>query len=115
MVACKCALNKVKGSCFDQDSNSANQDQEQESESAPIVPITPDPVEEIVAPTPAPAPTGSDHVEIACKNGMQNIVWAYAHALDKEAYQSGSSVFVRPQYATKIQQFFNELLETLGA
>lgn len=106
------AKEKVK---FDQDSNSANQDQEQESESAPIVPITPDPVEEIVAPTPAPAPTGSDHVEIACKNGMQNIVWAYAHALDKEAYQSGSSVFVRPQYATKIQQFFNELLETLGA
>lgn len=104
------AKEKVK---FDQDSNSANQDQEQESESAPIVPITPDPVEEIVAPTSAPA--DSEHIEIACKNGTQSILWAYAHAIDKNAYQSGASVFVRPQYAPQIQRFFNELLKTLGA
>lgn len=90
---------KVK---FDQDST-------QEQESAD----TPDPVEEIVAPTPAPA--DSDHVEIACKSGTQSILWAYAHTLDKSAYQSGASVFVHPQYAPQIQRFFNELLKTLGA
>ena len=96
---------------FDQDSTNHNQEQE----SAPIVvPNSPDPVE-VVAPTPAPAPTGSDHIEIACKIGTQSILWAYAHALDKDAYQSGTSVFVSSRYAPQIQSFLNDILSTLGA
>jgi ATP-dependent DNA helicase PIF1 len=95
---------------FDQDSTNHNQEQE----SAPIVPDSSEPIE-VVAPAPTPAPADSDYTEIACKIGTQSIVFAYAHALDKDAYQSGASVFVRPQYAPQIQRFLSEILSTLGA
>lgn len=51
----------------------------------------------------------SDYIQINCRAEIRNMIWAYAHALDKTAYQSDSSIFICFRYAKQVQRFLDEI------